>query len=43
MKVLALLCGLSLGLSLQAADEWPQFRNDPSLTGVSTSPVPKTL
>src|SRR5580704_18031099 len=43
MKVLALLCGLNLGLSLQAADEWPQFRNDPSLTGVSASPVPKTL
>jgi outer membrane protein assembly factor BamB len=24
-------------------DEWPQFRNDPSLTGVSVSSVPKTL
>src|SRR5580693_232317 len=36
------LC-LSLGLNLRAADEWPQFRNDPSLTGVSISPVPKTL
>jgi eukaryotic-like serine/threonine-protein kinase len=33
----ALLCGILF------ADEWPQFRGNPSLTGVSTSPVPKTL
>ena len=41
--VFGLSLALSLRLSLQAADEWPQFRNDPSLTGVSASPVPKTL
>jgi outer membrane protein assembly factor BamB len=25
------------------ADDWPQFRGNPSLTGIATSPVPKTL
>lgn len=33
-----LTCGLALG-----ADDWPQFRGNPSLNGVTTSPVPKTL
>src|SRR5271166_4018157 len=40
MRLLSLflaLCGLAL------ADDWPQFRNNPSLTGVTSSPVPKTL
>src|SRR5271154_7035856 len=39
MVVLALACVLGL----RADDSWPQFRGNPSLTGVSTSPVPKTL
>src|SRR5271155_4249628 len=34
-----LLCGVLHA----AADDWPQFRGNPSLTGVSTSAVPKTL
>src|SRR5215467_7306175 len=25
------------------ADDWPQFRGNPSLTGIAASPVPKTL
>src|SRR5258707_8818314 len=25
------------------ADDWPQFRGNPSLTGIATSAVPKTL
>ena len=33
-----LLCG-----SLKAADDWPQFRGNPSLTGLATSAIPKTL
>src|ERR1035438_5632599 len=28
---------------LHAADNWPQFRGNPSLTGIATSSVPKTL
>src|ERR1700692_830790 len=28
---------------LHAADDWPQFRGNPSLTGIATSAVPKTL
>src|SRR5277367_5811641 len=28
---------------LRAADDWPQFRGNPGLTGVATSAVPKTL
>jgi len=40
VKALALLL---IGANLFAADEWPQFRGNPSLTGVSASPVPKTL
>ena len=39
LVVLALTSVLALG----ADDNWPQFRGNPSLTGVSTSPVPKTL
>src|SRR5580704_13743556 len=40
-KLLALI--IVTALTAFAADEWPQFRGNPSLTGVSTSPVPKTL
>ncbi|HWZ33359.1 MAG TPA: PQQ-binding-like beta-propeller repeat protein [Bryobacteraceae bacterium] len=29
--------------SIACADDWPQFRGNPSLTGIATSPVPKTL
>src|ERR1700722_16616506 len=29
--------------TLHAADNWPQFRGNPSLTGIATSSVPKTL
>src|SRR5271154_1342688 len=39
MVVLALACVLGL----RADDSWPQFRGNPSLTGVATSAVPKTL
>jgi outer membrane protein assembly factor BamB len=42
-RALMVAAGLALGLNLWAADEWPQFRGNPSLTGVSTSPLPKTL
>src|SRR5258708_18634311 len=39
-----LLIGLLVSaLSLFAADDWPQFRGNPSLNGVTNSPVPKTL
>jgi len=38
------LTALILALSAIAnADDWPQFRGNPGLTGVATSPVPKTL
>src|SRR5580704_4354582 len=40
-KLLALI--IVTALTAFAADEWPQFRGNPSLTGVSTSPVPKTI
>src|SRR5271156_304114 len=39
VKALALFL-LPFGL---LADDWPQFRGNPSLTGVASSPVPKTL
>src|ERR1700719_4476279 len=40
MRVLILSLAL---VSLAAADDWPQFRGNPSLTGIATAPVPKTL
>ena len=40
MKPLALLL---LPILLAAADDWPQFRGNPSLTGIATSSLPKTL
>jgi outer membrane protein assembly factor BamB len=40
VRTLALLL---IGLNVLAADEWPQFRGNPSLTGVSASQLPKTL
>src|ERR1700733_223911 len=40
MKTLALLFA---GLGLLAADDWPQFRGNPSLTGVSTGTLPANL
>src|SRR5437773_447987 len=40
--ILAFALILSAGW-LSAADEWPQFRGNPTLTGVTSSPVPKTL
>jgi eukaryotic-like serine/threonine-protein kinase len=40
MKPLALL---ALPILLFAADDWPQFRGNPSLTGIATSSLPKTL
>eukprot|EP00456_Euglypha_rotunda_P039376 TRINITY_DN30340_c0_g1_i1.p3 TRINITY_DN30340_c0_g1~~TRINITY_DN30340_c0_g1_i1.p3 ORF type:complete len:120 (-),score=30.67 TRINITY_DN30340_c0_g1_i1:10-369(-) len=33
-----LICGLLLGISLYA--DWPQFRGNPSLTGVATGTLP---
>src|ERR1035438_285619 len=42
MRVLAQF--LIAACALHAAgDDWPQFRGNPSLTGVSTSAIPKTL
>jgi outer membrane protein assembly factor BamB len=38
-----LVLTVACALTVCAADEWPQFRGNPSLTGVATSPVPKTL
>src|SRR5271170_5080252 len=45
MRVLALLAAFPLAILSAAAtkDDWPQFRGNPSLTGVATSSVPKTL
>src|SRR5258708_7938763 len=45
MRVLILLAAATLAAAAASAadDTWPQFRGNPSLTGVSTSPVPKTL
>ena len=40
LKVFAALLVLSWSLH---ADDWPQFRGNPSLTGIATSAVPKTL
>src|SRR5882724_10963924 len=37
-----LLAGL-FALTLSAADDWPQFRGNPSLNGVTNSAVPKAL
>jgi outer membrane protein assembly factor BamB len=34
---------LSVSMAFAAGDNWPQFRGNPSLTGVTSSPVPKTL
>src|ERR1700691_1512367 len=41
-------CAIFLGFLfasgvLHGADDWPQFRGNPSLTGIATSAVPKTL
>ena len=38
-----LLAFLFAACTLHGADDWPQFRGNPSLTGVATSAVPKTL
>src|SRR5690349_8363147 len=40
MRSLAILL---LPTALLAADEWPQFRGNPQLTGVATTTVPATL
>ncbi|HLW77712.1 MAG TPA: PQQ-binding-like beta-propeller repeat protein, partial [Bryobacteraceae bacterium] len=40
MRAVAILC---CAMNLIAADSWPQFRGNPSLTGVTASAVPKTL
>src|SRR5208282_5770268 len=41
--VSGLVTFLLISCALHAADDWPQFRGNPSLTGVATSAVPKTL
>jgi hypothetical protein len=38
-----LLAAILLAGCLHAADDWPQFRGNPQLTGVATSAVPGTL
>ena len=43
MRVLNLLLLAVTCLHSQQKDEWPQFRGNYQLTGVSTSAVPKTL
>jgi outer membrane protein assembly factor BamB len=46
MRIIAALaaCALVPALSIPAqADDWPQFRGNPRLTGVATSQIPKTL
>ena len=37
------VCPLFLAALLGAADEWPQFRGNPQMTGVATSSVPANL
>ena len=39
----SLACASPDACALHAADDWPQFRGNPSLTGIATSAVPKTL
>jgi outer membrane protein assembly factor BamB len=41
--LIQLIAFLTAFSTLAAAADWPQFRGNPSLTGVATSPVPKTL
>src|SRR2546425_9924349 len=43
MRVLTVLLLAALCLDAQQKDDWPQFRGNPQLTGISTSAVPKTL
>ena len=40
MRALSLLV---ISAILAAADEWPQFRGNPQLTGVAATTVPATL
>ena len=40
---LCLLTAAVLSAAGAAADDWPQFRGNPQLTGVAAGPVPATL
>ena len=42
MRVLIALLAAAV-LNAAPADDWPQFRGNPRLTGVATSTLPKTL
>ena len=43
MRILTVLLLAAASLASQQKDDWPQFRGNHALTGISTSAVPKTL